>query len=107
MDLISASKRKDSCVRLESVFVPLICLLGGFGGSVQPAVHSDILLLYLLLGLFLPGTYHNGSRQTEVVNKQKVFLPPRPLLSAYMEQMSSPGAVPATLVHYRQELLDV
>ena len=36
----------------------------------------------------LSGTYHNGSRQTEVVNKQEEFLPPRLLLSAYVEQMS-------------------
>ncbi|XP_061884463.1 R3H domain-containing protein 4 [Entelurus aequoreus] len=28
----------------------------------------------------------NGSRQTEVVNKQEDFLPPTPLLSAYLEQ---------------------
>ncbi|XP_061594537.1 R3H domain-containing protein 4 [Cololabis saira] len=33
-------------------------------------------------------TNHNGSRQTEVVNKQKDFLPPEHLLSAYLEQMS-------------------
>ncbi|XP_071773347.2 R3H domain-containing protein 4 [Centroberyx gerrardi] len=30
----------------------------------------------------------NGARQTEVVNKQEEFLPPSPLLSAYLEQMS-------------------
>ncbi|XP_036377233.1 R3H domain-containing protein 4 [Megalops cyprinoides] len=30
----------------------------------------------------------NGARQTEVVNKQEEFLPPRPLLSAYLEQLS-------------------
>ncbi|XP_023147406.1 R3H domain-containing protein 4 [Amphiprion ocellaris] len=29
----------------------------------------------------------NGSRQTEVVNKQEEFLPPQHLLSAYLEQM--------------------
>uniref|UniRef100_A0A3P9HQR4 R3H domain containing 4 n=1 Tax=Oryzias latipes TaxID=8090 RepID=A0A3P9HQR4_ORYLA len=30
---------------------------------------------------------HKGSRQTEVVNKQEEFLPPSPLLSAYLEQL--------------------
>ncbi|XP_071369915.1 R3H domain-containing protein 4 [Centroberyx affinis] len=30
----------------------------------------------------------HGARQTEVVNKQEEFLPPSPLLSAYLEQMS-------------------
>ncbi|XP_036442298.1 R3H domain-containing protein 4 [Colossoma macropomum] len=30
----------------------------------------------------------NGARQTKVVNKQEGFLPPCPLLSAYLEQMS-------------------
>ncbi|XP_016422048.1 R3H domain-containing protein 4-like [Sinocyclocheilus rhinocerous] len=30
----------------------------------------------------------NGARQTEVVNKQEEFLPPQPLLSAYLEQLS-------------------
>ncbi|GAA6102439.1 R3H domain-containing protein 4 [Tachysurus ichikawai] len=30
----------------------------------------------------------NGSRQTKVVNKQEEFLPPSPLLSAYLEQRS-------------------
>ncbi|XP_051957163.1 R3H domain-containing protein 4 [Xyrauchen texanus] len=30
----------------------------------------------------------NGARQTEVVNKQEEFLPPQPLLSAYLEQMN-------------------
>ncbi|XP_043108665.1 R3H domain-containing protein 4 [Puntigrus tetrazona] len=30
----------------------------------------------------------NGARQTEVVNKQEAFLPPQPLLSAYLEQLS-------------------
>lgn len=34
------------------------------------------------------GTDYNGSRQTEVVNKQEEFLPPRLLLSVYLEQMS-------------------
>lgn len=29
-----------------------------------------------------------GARQTEVMNKQEEFLPPRPLLSTYLEQMS-------------------
>ncbi|KAG5850844.1 R3H domain-containing protein 4 [Anguilla anguilla] len=29
----------------------------------------------------------NGARQTEVVNKQDEFLPPSPLLSAYLEQL--------------------
>lgn len=33
-------------------------------------------------------TDYKGSRQTEVVNKQQEFLPPTPLLSAYLEQMS-------------------
>lgn len=41
-----------------------------------------------LLFVRLEGTYHNGSRRTEVVNKQEVFLPPRLLLSAYVERMS-------------------
>lgn len=31
---------------------------------------------------------YQGGRQTEVMNKQEVFLPPSPLLSAYLEQMS-------------------
>lgn len=70
-------------------------------------MNSDVIFLYCLCGHVLPGTYHDGWRQTEVVNKQEVFLPPRPLLSAYMEQMSGPGAVSSTLVHYRRELLDV
>uniref|UniRef100_A0A8C1XXI6 R3H domain containing 4 n=2 Tax=Cyprinus carpio TaxID=7962 RepID=A0A8C1XXI6_CYPCA len=30
----------------------------------------------------------DGARQTEVVNKQEEFLPPQPLLSAYLEQLS-------------------
>ncbi|XP_055039631.1 R3H domain-containing protein 4 isoform X2 [Misgurnus anguillicaudatus] len=30
----------------------------------------------------------NGARQTEVVNKQEAFLPPEPLLSAYLEQLN-------------------
>lgn len=41
-----------------------------------------------LLFVRLEGTYHDGSRLTEVVNKQEVFLPPRLLLSAYVERMS-------------------
>uniref|UniRef100_H3C862 R3H domain containing 4 n=1 Tax=Tetraodon nigroviridis TaxID=99883 RepID=H3C862_TETNG len=40
------------------------------------------------MDLISASTYQDGWRQTEVVNKQEVFLPPRPLLSAYMEQMS-------------------
>ncbi|XP_030288555.1 R3H domain-containing protein 4 isoform X2 [Sparus aurata] len=40
------------------------------------------------MDLVSASTYHNGSRQTEVVNKQEEFLPPRLLLSAYVEQMS-------------------
>lgn len=59
------------------------------------------------MDLISASTYHDGLRQTEVVNKQEVFLAPRPLLSAYMEQMGRPGAISSTLVHYRQELLDV
>ncbi|KAL2090309.1 hypothetical protein ACEWY4_014997 [Coilia grayii] len=31
---------------------------------------------------------HNGARQTEVKNNQEEFLPPHPLLSAYLGQMS-------------------
>lgn len=34
------------------------------------------------------GIDNNGSRQTEVVNKQEEFLPPTPLLSVYLEQLS-------------------
>ncbi|XP_029002819.1 R3H domain-containing protein 4 [Betta splendens] len=33
-------------------------------------------------------TDNNGSRQTKVVNKQENFLPPSPLLSVYLEQLS-------------------
>ncbi|XP_068175692.1 R3H domain-containing protein 4 [Antennarius striatus] len=40
------------------------------------------------MDLVSTSTYQNGSRQTEVVNKQEEFLPPRPLLSVYVEQMS-------------------
>ncbi|XP_068599778.1 R3H domain-containing protein 4 [Brachionichthys hirsutus] len=40
------------------------------------------------LDLVSASTFQDGSRQTEVVNKQEEFLPPRPLLSAYVEQMS-------------------
>uniref|UniRef100_A0A3Q3W3D0 R3H domain-containing protein n=1 Tax=Mola mola TaxID=94237 RepID=A0A3Q3W3D0_MOLML len=40
------------------------------------------------MDLVSASTYHNGSRQTEVVNKQDMFLPPTLLLSAYVEQMS-------------------
>ncbi|CAN9500930.1 unnamed protein product [Ophioblennius macclurei] len=40
------------------------------------------------MDLFSASTDYNGSRQTEVVNKQEEFLPPRLLLSAYLEQMS-------------------
>lgn len=36
----------------------------------------------------ITGTDCNGARQTKVVNKQEEFLPPRPLLSAYLEQRS-------------------
>lgn len=34
------------------------------------------------------GIDNNGSRQTEVVNKQEAFLPPTLQLSAYLERMS-------------------
>lgn len=37
---------------------------------------------------YITGTDCNGARQTKVVNKQGEFLPPRPLLSAYLEQRS-------------------
>ncbi|XP_034738187.1 R3H domain-containing protein 4 [Etheostoma cragini] len=40
------------------------------------------------MDLVSASTDYNGSRQTEVVNKQEEFLPPRPLLSVYLEQMS-------------------
>lgn len=40
------------------------------------------------MDLVSASTFHDGSRLTEVVNKQEVFLPPRLLLSAYVERMS-------------------
>ncbi|KAM9385090.1 R3H domain-containing protein 4 [Pholidichthys leucotaenia] len=40
------------------------------------------------MDLVSASTNYNGLRQTEVVNKQEVFLPPHLLLSAYLEQMS-------------------
>uniref|UniRef100_A0A3P8WUW4 R3H domain containing 4 n=2 Tax=Cynoglossus semilaevis TaxID=244447 RepID=A0A3P8WUW4_CYNSE len=40
------------------------------------------------MGLVSASTDYNGTRQTEVVNKQEKFFPPSPLLSAYLEQMS-------------------
>lgn len=40
------------------------------------------------MDLVSASTDYNGSRQTEVVNKQEEFLPPGLLLSAYLEQMS-------------------
>ncbi|XP_070765577.1 R3H domain-containing protein 4 [Enoplosus armatus] len=40
------------------------------------------------MDLVSASTDNNGSRQTEVVNKQEEFLPPRLLLSAHLEQMS-------------------
>lgn len=40
------------------------------------------------MDLVSASTNYNKSRQTEVVNKQEEFLPPRLLLSAYLEQMS-------------------
>lgn len=39
------------------------------------------------MDLVSASTDYNGSRQTEVVNKQEEFLPPQLLLSAYLEQM--------------------
>ncbi|XP_029356351.1 R3H domain-containing protein 4 [Echeneis naucrates] len=41
------------------------------------------------MDLVSASTSSNGSRQTEVINKQEEFLPPTLLLSAYLEQMSS------------------
>ncbi|XP_028260595.1 R3H domain-containing protein 4 [Parambassis ranga] len=38
------------------------------------------------MDLVSASTDYNGSRQTEVVNKQEKFLPPQLLLSAYLEQ---------------------
>ncbi|XP_041861163.1 R3H domain-containing protein 4 [Melanotaenia boesemani] len=40
------------------------------------------------MDLVSTSTNYKGSRQTEVMNKQEEFLPPRLLLSAYLEQMS-------------------
>ncbi|XP_034561207.1 R3H domain-containing protein 4 [Notolabrus celidotus] len=40
------------------------------------------------MDLVSASTDYNGTRQTEVVNKQEEFLPPGRLLSAYLEQMS-------------------
>ncbi|XP_038571467.1 R3H domain-containing protein 4 [Micropterus salmoides] len=40
------------------------------------------------MDLVSASTNNQGSRQTEVVNKQEEFLPPRLLLSAHLEQMS-------------------
>ncbi|XP_044056481.1 R3H domain-containing protein 4 [Siniperca chuatsi] len=40
------------------------------------------------MDLVSASTDNKGSRQTEVVNKQEEFLPPRLLLSAHLEQMS-------------------
>ncbi|XP_040895901.1 R3H domain-containing protein 4 [Toxotes jaculatrix] len=40
------------------------------------------------MDLVSASTDYNGSRQTEVVNKQEEFLPPALLLSAYLERMS-------------------
>lgn len=40
------------------------------------------------MDLVSASTDYNGSRQTEVVNKQEEFLPPILLLSAHLEQMS-------------------
>ncbi|XP_029285307.1 R3H domain-containing protein 4 [Cottoperca gobio] len=40
------------------------------------------------MDLVSASTDYNGSRQTEVVNKQEEFLPPCLLLSAHLEQMS-------------------
>ncbi|XP_031163240.1 R3H domain-containing protein 4 [Sander lucioperca] len=40
------------------------------------------------MDLVSASTDYNGSRQTEVVNKQEEFLPPRLLLSVYLEKMS-------------------
>ncbi|XP_029939837.1 R3H domain-containing protein 4 [Salarias fasciatus] len=40
------------------------------------------------MDLLSASTDYNGSRRTEVVNKQEEFLPPGLLLSAYLEQMS-------------------
>lgn len=37
---------------------------------------------------YITGTDCNGARQTKVMNKQEEFLPPSPLLSAYLEQRS-------------------
>ncbi|XP_069009436.1 R3H domain-containing protein 4 isoform X2 [Embiotoca jacksoni] len=40
------------------------------------------------MDLISASTDFNGSRQTEVVNKREEFLPPQPLLSAYLQQTS-------------------
>ncbi|XP_062869308.1 R3H domain-containing protein 4 [Trichomycterus rosablanca] len=51
----------------------------------------DRLLLHAIcqyMDLASASTTHNGTRQTKVVNKQDEFLPPSPLLSAYLEQKS-------------------
>lgn len=51
----------------------------------------DRLLLHAVcqyMDLVSASTDNNGSRQTEVVNKQEEFLPPQLLLSAYVEKMS-------------------
>lgn len=62
-------------------------LLGAIPAHTGPLVFSSRVQT-TLLSVCLEGTFHDGSRLTEVVNKQEVFLPPRLLLSAYVERMS-------------------
>ncbi|KAK5607826.1 hypothetical protein CRENBAI_010505 [Crenichthys baileyi] len=72
-------------------------LLGFFSADPQ-SVYTTILsssferlLLHAIcqyMDLVSASIDYNGSRQTEVVNKQEEFLPPGLLLSAYLEQMS-------------------
>lgn len=59
--------------------------------TMSLASSFERLLLHAIcqyMDLYSASTDYNGSRQTQVVNKQEEFLPPGLLLSAYLEQMS-------------------
>lgn len=82
MDLASASKYTEQLHHSNwwhCFFVVIECFAGVFV-SAKYKINKPM--------CFITGTTYNGTRQTKVVNKQEGFLPPSPLLSAFLEQKS-------------------
>ncbi|XP_030639952.1 R3H domain-containing protein 4 [Chanos chanos] len=88
-------KRKQIPIRtLEMLEADLLRFFEAQPHSVYitnlPSSYERLLLhaVCQYMDLVSASSNRNGARQTKVVNKQEEFLPPSPLLSAYLEQLS-------------------